>query len=75
MTVVVQWCCRVDWHVTRLLWYQFLEGMSEKIKKGIEAAESDLNKEKEQREQEEVSYWCHVMIVLYKYVVHSDNMI
>jgi len=29
--------------------------MSEKIRKGIEAAESDLNKEKEQREQDEVS--------------------
>ena len=28
--------------------------MSEKIKKGIEAAESDITKEKEQREQEEV---------------------
>ena len=33
---------------------QFLEGMSEKIKKGIEAAQTDIIKEKEQKEQEEV---------------------
>ena len=33
---------------------QFLQGMSEKIKKGIETAVLDLTKEKEQREQEEV---------------------
>ena len=36
---------------------QFLEGMSEKIKKGIEAAQTDLIKEKEQKEQEEVCGW------------------
>lgn len=34
---------------------QFLEGMSEKIKKGIEAAQTDIIKEKEQKEQEEVN--------------------
>ena len=33
---------------------QFLEGMSEKIIQGIQNAQSDLHKEKEQKEQEEV---------------------
>lgn len=33
---------------------QFLAGMAEKIVQGIEAAESDLSKEKEQKTQEEV---------------------
>ena len=33
---------------------QFIEGMSEKIRKGIEAAETDLSKEKEKLTQEEV---------------------
>ena len=34
---------------------QFLKGMSEKIKQGIEAAQTDLVKEKALKEQEEVS--------------------
>ena len=38
-------------HVLQL---QFLAGMSEKIVQGIEAAESDLSKEKEKKNQEEV---------------------
>ena len=33
---------------------QFLKGMSEKIKQGIEAAQTDLVKEKALKEQEEV---------------------
>lgn len=33
---------------------QFLAGMAEKIVQGIEAAESDLSKEKEKKSQEEV---------------------
>ena len=33
---------------------QFLEGMSEKIIQGIQSAQSDIHKEKEQKEQEEV---------------------
>ena len=36
------------------LYAQFIEGMSEKIRKGIEAAETDLSKEKEKKQQEEV---------------------
>ena len=33
---------------------QFLDGMSEKIRQGIQAAETDLSKEKEKLQQEEV---------------------
>lgn len=35
---------------------QFLAGMAEKIVQGIETAESDLSKEKDQRSQEEASH-------------------
>ena len=38
---------------------QFLEGMAEKIVQGIEAAETDLSKEKEQKSQEEVGPWLY----------------
>ena len=41
---------------------QFIEGMSEKIRKGIEAAETDLSKEKEKLTQEEVR-GCMIMTV------------
>ena len=34
---------------------QVLEGMSEKIRMGIEAAETDLNKVKEKKQEEEVN--------------------
>lgn len=34
---------------------KLLEGMSDKIREGIEAAKQDLTKEKERLEQEEVS--------------------
>jgi len=37
---------------------QFLEGMSEKIRMGIETAETDLSKEKEKKQQEEVRIFC-----------------
>ena len=37
---------------------QFLQGMSEKIKQGIEAAQTDLVKEKALKEQEEVRKGC-----------------
>jgi len=37
---------------------QFLEGMSEKIRMGIETAETDLSKEKEKKQQEEVRAFC-----------------
>lgn len=44
------------------VWFvQFLEGMSEKIKKGIEAAQTDLIKEKEQKAQEEVCIARHIL--------------
>ena len=47
---------------------QFLEGMSEKIKMGIEAAQTGLIKEKTQKEQEEVSKeiiggWCRIRVL------------
>ena len=35
--------------------FQFLAGMAAKIVQGIEVAESDLSKEKEQKHQEEAS--------------------
>ena len=37
---------------------QVLEGMSERIRMGIEAAETDLSKEKEKKQQEEVRTSC-----------------
>ena len=37
---------------------QILEGMSEKIRMGIEAAQTDLSKEKEKKQQEEVKTFC-----------------
>ena len=37
---------------------QILEGMSEKIRMGIEAAQTDLSKEKEKKQQEEVKAFC-----------------
>lgn len=36
---------------------QILEGMSEKIRMGIEAAQTDLSKEKEKKQQEEVNHF------------------
>lgn len=47
-------------HFLCYLWMQFLAGMAEKIVQGIEAAESDLSKEKEQKNQEEVSHYLLV---------------
>ena len=41
--------------VTCYLCSQVLEGMSEKIRMGIEAAETGLSKEKEKKQQEEVN--------------------
>lgn len=40
---------------------QVLEGMSEKIRMGIEAAETDLSKEKEKKQQEEVRAFCSAL--------------
>ena len=40
---------------------QVLEGMSERIRMGIEAAETDLSKEKEKKQQEEVGTSCSAL--------------
>lgn len=40
---------------------QILEGMSEKIRMGIEAAQTDLSKEKEKKQQEEVKPFCSAL--------------
>ena len=40
---------------------QILEGMSEKIRMGIEAAQTDLSKEKEKKQQEEVKAFCSAL--------------
>ena len=37
---------------TRVLSLQFLEGMSQKIVKGIEEAQTDLSKEKQKKDEE-----------------------
>ena len=44
------------WKLELIVYFQlqFLAGMAEKIVQGIEAAESDLSKEKEKKSQEEV---------------------
>ena len=42
---------------------QFLEGMSEKILKGIEEAQIDLSKEKQKKDEEvhvHVCQWAHI---------------
>ena len=46
--------CHQRLHVPPYVQIQFLEGMSEKILQGIHAAQSDIHKEKELKENEEV---------------------